>query len=133
MRKATVHEEASVDFAAEADRYCIAHHVPGNSCRKSPFPALVRRPDTPPPPLPFRPREPPLHSRDLVGAHAHGDVDAAVFARLARHHFGVLIEPVQPLPVIGREVEVDQRAAACEARSDMPLLLAASRAQLVSA
>jgi hypothetical protein len=27
MREATIHGEASVDFAAEADRHYIAHHV----------------------------------------------------------------------------------------------------------
>ncbi len=38
-------------------------------------------------------------SLDGVGGDAHGDADGAILVVLARHHFGVLVEPVQSLTV----------------------------------
>ncbi len=45
-------------------------------------------------------------------------MDVAVFARFARHDFGVLVEPVQALAVGGFEIEVDEQAPARQARLD---------------
>ena len=66
------------------------------------------------PGIQLRAEKPPAHPLERLGSDADGEFDAAIFASLARHDFGVLVEPVQPLPVRAGRDGCRQAAAARE-------------------
>src|SRR5580698_1312035 len=62
-------------------------------------------------------REAPLHPLDLVRRNAHGEAKRALFVASA-HDLGVLIEPMQPLPVARVERQFEFRTSASQATLD---------------